>query len=204
MDSMRVTTHTDVVNYAEAVRAALQDLPTADREAVTKDLDGHLGEVAQESGVPLSARLGPPDEYANELRNSAGLPPPTAEPHAVGLFTRLLERASDDMAHIVPVLRPALQPAWWLLRGAVAAVLAAMVCGGLLVAAFGIVGLIAAFIAFVVLGVTGPVASVMLGRHASMTRAPAVQVFAASTSLLVAVMGSIVLVILARFVLLGL
>ena len=65
-----------VARYAAAVRAAVADLGDDERAQLLDDLEAHLHEVAAESGTPLTARLGPPEAYAAELRAAYGAPPP--------------------------------------------------------------------------------------------------------------------------------
>src|SRR5947209_14985836 len=62
----------DVASYAASVRAALSDLPRDQAEVLLEDLEDHLREIAAEAGGPLSERLGPPDQYAQELRAAYG------------------------------------------------------------------------------------------------------------------------------------
>src|SRR5437870_6781775 len=62
----------DVASYASAVRAALAPLPDAERESLLEDLENHLAEVASESDLSLQERLGPPEDYAAELRSAYG------------------------------------------------------------------------------------------------------------------------------------
>src|SRR6202049_3561199 len=62
----------DVATYASSVRAALSDLPPAQAEVLLEDLEDHLREVASEAGGPLAERLGPPEQYAQELRAAYG------------------------------------------------------------------------------------------------------------------------------------
>jgi len=118
--------------YAEAVRAALADLPAADREEMLEDLDDHLMEVAAEPGMTLEDRLGSPEAYAAELRAAYGGRP--ARPRR-----RLTERTRNRAAGLLgtaharlmqlPPYRqaaafaPELRPAWWVLRGYAAALL---------------------------------------------------------------------------------
>ena len=75
---MNDTIDGDVARYATAVRAAFADLPGPERELLLEDLEDHLQEVAAEAGGPLAERLGEPEDYAAELRASAGLPAPGA------------------------------------------------------------------------------------------------------------------------------
>ena len=69
---MTITTTADVAAYAAAVREALADLPP-EQNGVLDGLDEHLAEVAAEGDVTLVAALGTPEQYAAELRASAGL-----------------------------------------------------------------------------------------------------------------------------------
>src|SRR5437899_13099576 len=62
----------DVASYAASVRAALSDLPPDQAEVLLEDLEDHLREVASEAGGPLAERLGPPEQYAQELRAAYG------------------------------------------------------------------------------------------------------------------------------------
>src|SRR2546430_7044520 len=62
----------DVTTYAASVRAALSDLPSDQAEVLLEDLEDHLREIAAEAGGPLNERLGPPDQYAQELRAAYG------------------------------------------------------------------------------------------------------------------------------------
>src|SRR5216683_1249634 len=62
----------DVATYAASVRAALSDLPPDQAEVLLEDLEDHLREIAAEAGGPLTERLGPPEQYAQELRTAYG------------------------------------------------------------------------------------------------------------------------------------
>jgi hypothetical protein len=73
-----------VARYARAVRAALSDVPAAEREAMLEDLHGHLAEVASEPGGSLDERLGPQERYAAELRAAYGARPTTGRPPPPG------------------------------------------------------------------------------------------------------------------------
>src|SRR2546423_1273755 len=66
----------DVATYATSVRAALSDLPSDQAEVLLEDLEDHLREIAAEAGGPLAERIGPPEQYAQELRAAYG----TAKP----------------------------------------------------------------------------------------------------------------------------
>ena len=58
----------DVATYAATVRAQLADLPAMERDVLLEDLEQHLAEVAAEGEGSLVDRLGPPEDYAVELR----------------------------------------------------------------------------------------------------------------------------------------
>ncbi|MEV4272266.1 HAAS signaling domain-containing protein [Micromonospora aurantiaca (nom. illeg.)] len=132
----------EITDYVDRVRAALADLPPAVRDELTEDLPEHLAEVAAEGEGALVDRLGTPEAYAAELRAAAG----AGEGRRPARFHRLAE-ARDQAAtqirlldrQLGPVLghetvsdflRP-LRPAWWLVRGWLAALLiSVMVDGG--------------------------------------------------------------------------
>ena len=71
----------EVLAYARDVRAELADVPAERLAELLDDLEEHLVEVAGEGGEPLTVRLGPPAEYAAELRRAAGL---TGAPGSTG------------------------------------------------------------------------------------------------------------------------
>lgn len=75
----------EVADYVAAVRAALHDLSEKERDEATQDLEAHLAEVAAELGddagpQALRDRLGPPDAYAEQLREAVGYDRPEAQP----------------------------------------------------------------------------------------------------------------------------
>jgi hypothetical protein len=109
---MNQTIQDEAVDYLAAVRAALDDLPEAERAELLEDLESHLHEVAAEGGS-LTDRLGEPGAYAEELRASAGLPPRVQRSARRPLPDRLrdpaLRRAALEFGN-------QLRPAWWLLR----------------------------------------------------------------------------------------
>jgi hypothetical protein len=108
----------EVRAYAEAVRAALADVPADRAGDLLEDLEDHLAEVAADGEGSLESRLGPPADYAQELRAAAGLP--TADPADAGLrggiagFAERLRasRAGQEVVRFLPELRPA----WWVVR----------------------------------------------------------------------------------------
>ncbi|MFG1673271.1 HAAS signaling domain-containing protein [Micromonospora sp. NPDC049282] len=131
----------EITDYVDRVRAALADLPPALRDELTEDLPEHLAEVAAEGDGALVDRLGPPEAYATELRTAAGAEPGgrpvrlrrvnAARERAVTQL-RLLDRQLGPLfghARVADFLR-SLRPAWWLLRGWLAALLVSEVIGG--------------------------------------------------------------------------
>ena len=134
-----ITTAQDEINlYVFAVRAALGDLPESLRDELLEDLPEHLAEVAADGEGSLTDRLGSPEAYAADLRMSAGFvggfPDPPGrtdqfkEMRDVALArlrvadVRLgplfgAERASEFLVQ--------LRPAWWVLRGYLAAMVLA-------------------------------------------------------------------------------
>jgi len=110
----------DVATYAASVRAALSDLPADQAEALLEDLEDHLREIAAEPGGPLSERLGPPDQYAQELRAAYGAV--QANRRRQDPFLHDLRRArawvtGSGWYREVRSFLPGLRPAWWVLRG---------------------------------------------------------------------------------------
>jgi hypothetical protein len=165
---MNGTTGTDrraeIDAYAAAVRGALADVPEEQAETLLEDLEEHLAEVAADDDAPLTARLGPPEEYARELRTAAGLQPAGASasgrPRPAAWFEAL--RASRPVVELLRFL-PELRPAWWVVRawGAATAVGLLFVGGSsfpLPTLGLGIVG--------VLLTAAAVVWSVRLGRQA--------------------------------------
>jgi hypothetical protein len=109
----------DVLDYAREVRAALADVPAERSAELLDDLEEHLAEVALEGDGPLAERLGPPAEYAAELRRSAGLTEEVAaagEPWRVNLSRRLDPLHASRPVVAVADFLPELRPAWWVLR----------------------------------------------------------------------------------------
>lgn len=127
-----ITRDDEIAQYATAVRAALDDLPEADREELVDDLEDHLAEVAAESKEPLTVRLGTPEAYAAELRAAYGADGGRAKRSlrmsALANLDILDRRVKEELENH-RYLRQAwdflgeLRPAWWLLRGYLAALL---------------------------------------------------------------------------------
>ncbi len=113
----------DTTAYAAAVRAELADLPADEVEDLTDGLEADLAEAwADSDGKPLVDA----QEYAQELRTAAGLPP--ARPRGSTLH-QWYERGRMKVESWRSAIRrnPAgattldfiasLQPAWWVARG---------------------------------------------------------------------------------------
>ncbi|WFE29416.1 hypothetical protein O7623_09600 [Solwaraspora sp. WMMD791] len=132
---MNATTQMEITRYVEQVRAALADLPATVRDELLEDLPEHLAEVLAEGDGTLVDRLGDPTEYAAELRASAALDTPATTPgvgHRVAAAWQSTRSRLARVDHRVgPLLgyRSAseflrlLRPAWWVLRGYLAALL---------------------------------------------------------------------------------
>jgi hypothetical protein len=115
----------EVTEYLAAVRSALDDLPATERDDLLAEGEPSLLDAASESEASMAARLGPPEEFAAELRAAAGLVPSTPareEPRLLVLSRRL---ARD------PRLRELgrLAPIWWVARGYVAVAAIALLAG---------------------------------------------------------------------------
>jgi hypothetical protein len=109
----------DVEAYLAAVREQLADLGAEERDELLADVEASILESAEESDAPIAARLGPPEDFAAELRAAAGLGGghvaarrPTLPP----LRERLLETwRSPRVAAAGRILRE-LAPIWWVAR----------------------------------------------------------------------------------------
>ncbi|MGZ3142918.1 DUF1700 domain-containing protein [Lentzea chajnantorensis] len=68
-----------VEHYVAGMRAALDDLPPHEVAEIMEDVEAHLAELSTELGEDetIERRLGPPEQYARELRQAAGYPPRT-------------------------------------------------------------------------------------------------------------------------------
>jgi hypothetical protein len=110
-----------VAAYLAAVRAELADLPDDERDEVLEDLESHLVEVAAESDEPLAVRLGPPADYAADLRSSAGLAPASGSAaRARRAHRRWARLNAHPTVQRVRGFLPELRPGWWVLRGILA------------------------------------------------------------------------------------
>ncbi|MDP9258764.1 MAG: hypothetical protein M3Q31_19755 [Actinomycetota bacterium] len=113
--------------FLARVRDELADLPPDERDELLEDIESHLAEVAGEGEVALAARLGTAEEFAQELRNSAGLPPRTAPASSSRL--QLARAWIDGLSRRGQWLRRQLDAAlvWSLVRGWLLAVALAFV-----------------------------------------------------------------------------
>ncbi|BBH66162.1 hypothetical protein ACTI_28470 [Actinoplanes sp. OR16] len=134
---MNLTDQDEIGNYVEEVRQALGGLPPAAREELLEDLPEHLAEVLAEGGGTLVGRLGSPSAYAAELIASAGLAEGGEEQPRRGglrgqardLRNRAREATRQADVRVGPLLGyeraseflTLLRPAWWVLRGYLAA-----------------------------------------------------------------------------------
>ncbi|MCO8277114.1 hypothetical protein M1L60_41725 [Actinoplanes sp. TRM 88003] len=133
---MNSTAQDEITEYVERVRAALADLPEATRAELLEDLPEHLAEIRAEDTVTLTDRLGTPEAYAAELRATAagfvgGFPDPPKrrfEPLQAARADVMKVLGTADVK-VGPVLGypkasdflRLLRPAWWVLRGYLAA-----------------------------------------------------------------------------------
>ena len=110
----------EIEAYLAAVRASLSDIAEDERADLLAEVEASLVEAAGEGDRPI-ASLGPPEEFAAELRASAGLGEP-AEAPAAPRGRRPLRALVVGLGQS-PVARSALRiarelaPAWWLVRG---------------------------------------------------------------------------------------
>ncbi|MEU8296720.1 hypothetical protein AB0C04_05465 [Micromonospora sp. NPDC048909] len=134
-------TEQEIADYVGRVRAALADLPPAVRDELTEDLPEHLAEVAAEADGSLVDRLGQPEAYAVELRVAAGAQS-VAGRNVERRVAAALLRARGRLHAVDTRLGPPfgyptaseflrlLRPAWWVLRGYLAAMLVTAVTTG--------------------------------------------------------------------------
>jgi hypothetical protein len=138
------TAQDEIGDYVAGVRAALVGLPDSTREELLEDLPEHLAEVLAEDQGTLIERLGTPEAYAAELLATAGFVGGFPDPPSRG--GRLpLDEARENVLHVLrlvddrvgPVIGykraseflVLLRPAWWVLRGYLAAMMIAYLFG---------------------------------------------------------------------------
>ena len=106
----------DVAAYLAAVRSSLRDLPEAERDDLVAEVEASLVESAGEGGS-ISARLGPPEEFAAELRSAAGLHEPVAPSRGPSQLALLAARlGSDPRVARLRSVAIELAPIWWVAR----------------------------------------------------------------------------------------
>ncbi|GAB3647018.1 DUF1700 domain-containing protein [Glycomyces tarimensis] len=127
----------EIAAYQLAVERHLAELPAAIRDDLVSDLEAHLTEVAAElePGVTLTDRLGSPEAYARELRETVEVDRESARQRFKRGFTtmaapvtRRARSAAGRFAASAGVgdvgeFRRSLKPGWWVLRGVLAAML---------------------------------------------------------------------------------
>src|SRR6267378_3022810 len=116
----------DIPTYAASVRAALSDLPSDQANVLLEDLEDHLTEIAAEAGGPLTEHLGPAEQYAQELRTAYGATQGNTRRQDPVLRDLQLVRAwltGSRWYQQVRAFLPELRPAWWVLRGYLAALI---------------------------------------------------------------------------------
>jgi hypothetical protein len=121
----------EVRTYVESVRRALADLAPEEVDDLTGGMEADLTELLRERGGSLSGALGTPQAYAVELRQAAGLPEPSGRSGPttvdVGRWWKgrraafAAARARHEWMEDAWQFLGSLRPAWWVLRGYVAA-----------------------------------------------------------------------------------
>jgi hypothetical protein len=172
---MSVIDEQEIARYVEQVRRALADLPPAVRNELVEDLREHLTEVAAEGTGSLVDRLGTPEAYAAELRVAAGVGASSRAPNLDDRISAAAAKARGRLrvldAKAGPVIGYAkasdflrlLRPAWWVLRGYLAAMLITVALTG---HPFGLLPRLGgSTLAAVLLLAVTVVASIWLGRR---------------------------------------
>jgi hypothetical protein len=103
----------EVSEYLAAVRAALDDLPPTERDDLLAEVEPSLLDAASETGGNVSARLGPAEDFAAELRSAAGLQVPprrtVSEPRLLVAARRLVrDPRVQELRRLAPI--------WWVAR----------------------------------------------------------------------------------------
>ena len=118
----------EVENYLARVRAALADIPADERAELLEEVEASLHETASETGGSVAAQLGPPEDFAAELRSAAGLHASTAA-QAVSLRASLERLVSRPYVASTVRFGRELAPIWWAIRGYVAVAALALAAG---------------------------------------------------------------------------
>ncbi|HEX5595863.1 MAG TPA: hypothetical protein VFX61_07585 [Micromonosporaceae bacterium] len=139
---MNATREQEIVRYVNRVGEALADLPPAVRDELLEDLPEHLAEVAAEGSGSLVDRLGAPEVYATELRAAAGASAPVRTPNLDDRISAAVVKARGRLQVLDTKLGPIigyaalseflrlLRPAWWVLRGYLAAMVITLFLDG--------------------------------------------------------------------------
>jgi hypothetical protein len=123
----------EVQEYLNTVREALADLPAEERDDLLAEVEASLAEAADEGEGPIAARLGPPQDFAAELRAAAGLhagePERPRSKQVVGFVEKLERWATRPLVVAARELGSELAPIWWAARGYLAVGLFAVATG---------------------------------------------------------------------------
>lgn len=120
----------EIAEFVAAVERELGDLPADDVADLVGGLEADLMDTWAVEGTTPTERFGSPVGYAAELRSSAGLPPRKSPPsQAFSPFARVSSWPENARARLrsqpwwpeISERGLQLRPAWWALRGAVAA-----------------------------------------------------------------------------------
>jgi hypothetical protein len=112
--SATMTERPDVEAYLAAVRDELADLRPEERDDLLGEVEASLLDAAEESDAPIAARLGPPADFAAELRAAAGLGSGT---RVAPSTSRLVVNAWRSPHLAMPKRRlRELAPIWWVAR----------------------------------------------------------------------------------------
>ena len=110
--------------YLAAVRDELGDLAPNERDDLLAEVEASLLDAAEESEAPIAARLGPPADFAAELRAAAGLAADTA-PEPPPKRDLLATAWRSPRAASVKRVLVEVAPIWWVVRGYVVVALIA-------------------------------------------------------------------------------
>ncbi len=167
----------EITEYVDAVRARLVDLDGDEIDDLTDDLHSHLAEIRAESDEPFEEILGPPEQFADELRQSAGLLDAPASGMSLGSFHRAADAASARIKRLLAPLAahgwaravadflPELRPAWWVARGYLLTLVLALMTGGRLATFLLIPSIAGSTIAGFLVMVGLIIASIRFGRR---------------------------------------
>ena len=124
-----ITNGFDAHNYVERVRSSLGDLDDQTSDELTEGLTADLQDLVEDRG---NDALPEPEDYADELRAAAGLPPRAAQARSPRRFGARTEAALDGVrqaawraidsraTRVVASYALELRPVWWCVRAQVA------------------------------------------------------------------------------------